>query len=302
MHTTPCIQTYGLTKKYQQQTALDQVSVEIPSGVIFALLGPNGAGKTTLIRILTQLGLPDSGLIQYKGEPLAPKHKHSFAYLPEERGLYKRMRVSEHLIYLARLQGVSASKAKENTQYWLKKLDLSDRSNSEIGTLSKGNQQKIQFIATLVHDPEIIILDEPFSGFDPVNAELVKNEILELKKKGKTIILSTHRMESVEEFCSHMALINHGKVMVQGEINNIKATYDDDVYVVTVNGTLPKQDKTFESNLIKQVSDKYTYEIKPISINNTDLFCRLSENAEILSFAKKEISIKELFIQMVQSC
>ncbi|RYY07037.1 MAG: ATP-binding cassette domain-containing protein, partial [Sphingobacteriaceae bacterium] len=198
----------NIVKQYAGHRALDDVSLEVKSGEIFGLLGPNGAGKTSLIRIINQITAPDSGEIYFNGEKLNQSHIERIGYLPEERGLYKKMEIGEQLVYLARLKGLDKANAEKRIKTWFEKLDMSDWWNKKIEELSKGMQQKVQFVSTVLHNPELIILDEPFSGFDPVNAEIIKDEILELNRKGATIIFSTHRMESVEELCDAIALIN----------------------------------------------------------------------------------------------
>src|SRR5690606_17798246 len=212
----------NVSKHYAQHVALDNVSVNVPTQSIFGLLGPNGAGKTTLIRIITQIIEADNGKIQVNGQPLATHHVYEIGYLPEERGLYKKMKVGEQLLYLAQLKGLDKKEAMERIKVWFKKFDIGDWWGKNIEDLSKGMQQKIQFIATVLHRPKLIILDEPFSGFDPINANLIKDEILELRENGSTIIFSTHRMESVEALCDHIALINKSQKILDGSKKEIK--------------------------------------------------------------------------------
>ncbi|MFD1770013.1 ABC transporter ATP-binding protein [Sphingobacterium suaedae] len=222
----------NIVKQYSNHRALDDVSVTVPVGSIFGLLGPNGAGKTSLIRIINQITAPDSGEIFFDGERLHPKHIERIGYLPEERGLYKKMRIGEQMLYLAQLKGLGKSDATQKITYWFEKLGIESWWDKKVEDLSKGMQQKVQFVATVVHEPDLIILDEPFSGFDPVNAQIIQQEILELNKKGATIIYSTHRMESVEELCDHIALINKSRKIVDGAVSDIKKSYQNHTYAV----------------------------------------------------------------------
>ncbi|WP_339610350.1 ATP-binding cassette domain-containing protein, partial [uncultured Planktosalinus sp.] len=221
-----------VTKQYGKHTALNSVSVAVPEGTIFGLLGPNGAGKTTFIRIINQITMPDSGKVFLDGEPLQPHHIQHIGYLPEERGLYKSMKVGEQALYLAQLKGLSKIQAKERLKYWFDRLNIGNWWDKKIEELSKGMAQKVQFIVTVLHQPKLLIFDEPFSGFDPVNANLIKDEILELRNQGATIIFSTHRMESVEELCDHIALIHHSNKVLDGKVSDIKRTYKSNTYEV----------------------------------------------------------------------
>src|ERR1700756_3689382 len=221
-----------IEKQYAGHKALSDVSLEVESGQIFGLLGPNGAGKTSLIRIINQITAPDSGEIYFNGEKLNQSHIERIGYLPEERGLYKKMEIGEQMIYLARLKGLSRDEAIRRLKIWFEKLGMETWWKKKIEELSKGMQQKAQFVATVLHEPDLLILDEPFSGFDPVNAELIKDEILELNKKGATILFSTHRMESVEELCDSIALIHQSKKILDGKIKTIKEAYRNDTYLV----------------------------------------------------------------------
>ncbi|OJW82156.1 MAG: ABC transporter ATP-binding protein [Bacteroidetes bacterium 46-16] len=227
----------NIVKQYGSYRALDDVSMEIEQGSIFGLLGPNGAGKTSLIRIINQITAPDSGEILFNGQKLNQSHIERIGYLPEERGLYKKMEIGEQIIYLARLKGLSTDEARRRIKMWFKKLGIESWWNKKIEELSKGMQQKAQFVATVLHEPELIILDEPFSGFDPVNAEVIKNEILELNKNGATIIFSTHRMESVEELCDSIALINKSHKILEGKVKDIKGTYRNNTYLLEYAGS-----------------------------------------------------------------
>lgn len=216
------IEISNLSKHYADHVALNNVSLSVPEQSIYGLLGPNGAGKTTLIRILNQITGPDSGQILIDGEPLNPKHTERIGYLPEERGLYKKMKVGEQAIYLAQLKGIHKAEAERRLRQWFEKFEIGDWWNKTVEELSKGMQQKIQFITTVIHEPDILIFDEPFSGFDPINANLLKESILELRDKGATILLSTHNMNSVEELCDSISLINKGEKILEGKVTEIK--------------------------------------------------------------------------------
>jgi ABC-2 type transport system ATP-binding protein len=227
-----------IEKKYGSYEASADVSFDIPKGAIFGLLGPNGAGKTTLIRMITRIIFPDSGTILFDGEPLKGQHTNRIGYMPEERGLYKTMKVYEHLIYLARLKDLSSPEAAKRVNYWIEKFDIAGWKQKKIEELSKGMAQKVQFIATVIHDPELLILDEPFSGLDPINAKLIEDEIYNLKQKGKTIIFSTHRMEQVEEICDQIVLINKGHKILSGGVSELKQQFKENKYSIRYDGTL----------------------------------------------------------------
>lgn len=227
-----------IIKWFGKHIALDNVSVEIPKGVIFGLLGPNGAGKTTLIRIMNRIIAPDEGQCYLNGNPLTDSDTARIGYMPEERGLYKKMGVSEHIIYLARLKGMSKQDARQALAVWLDKFDMHAWKNKRIEELSKGMQQKVQFVATVIHNPSFLILDEPFSGFDPVNADLVKNQILELKKNGTTIVLSTHSMASVEELCDNIAMIHRGRCVLDGRVSQIREQFKTGEYEIVFAGNM----------------------------------------------------------------
>lgn len=216
------LQAEGLTRKYKDKVALNDFSINIPQGSIYGLLGPNGAGKTTFIRIVNQITAPDSGTILLNGERLTKNTIAQVGYMPEERGLYKNMKVGEQALYFAKLKGLSTAEAKRRTEYWFEKLGMMSWWNKKLSELSKGMGQKVQFVITVIHEPSLLIFDEPFSGFDPVNAQIIANEILELRDKGTTIIFSTHRMESVEEMCDHVALINQANKVLDGTINEVR--------------------------------------------------------------------------------
>ena len=292
----------NIVKQYANHRALDDVSLVVPEGKIFGLLGPNGAGKTSLIRIINQITAPDSGQILFNNEILSSKHVGQIGYLPEERGLYKKMKVGEQMIYLAQLKGLSKSDARNRLKYWFEKLDIANWWDKTIEDLSKGMQQKVQFIATVLHEPKLIILDEPFSGFDPVNAQLIQDEILELNKNGATIIYSTHRMESVEELCDNIALIHKSKKVLDGSVKEIKKSHSSKSYIIEY-----KNNDHFDLNelnfdlLSKDIHDDHT-QIKIQIRENHNLNECLQQLLPIVEINQvKEIipSIHDIFIQTV---
>lgn len=248
------LQIDKLSKFYGGYTALDNISFKVPKGSVFGLLGPNGAGKTSLIRILNQIILPDKGTVFLDGEQLNPSHISQIGYLPEERGLYKSMKVGEQAMYLAQLKGMSKAKAKERLNFWFDKFEISDWWDKKIQELSKGMAQKVQFIVTVLHEPKLLIFDEPFSGFDPVNAELIAKEILELKNQGATIIFSTHRMESVEAMCDDIVLLDNSKKILEGKLEELQNRYKSNIFEVGI--------KTTKENLLKQKLCE-NYKIQP---------------------------------------
>ncbi len=235
----------NIVKQFQNYRALDDVSISVPANSIFGLLGPNGAGKTTLIRIINQITAPDSGEVFFHGQKLKAKDIEKIGYLPEERGLYRKMEVGEQALYLAQLKGLSRAEAMKRLKYWFEKFEIQDWWKKKVEELSKGMQQKVQFIVTVLHEPSLLILDEPFSGFDPINANLIKNEILELKAKGSTIIFSTHNMGSVEELCDYIALINQSKKILDGSVREIRTAHKTNTYEISFSGNL----LTFTHNL-----------------------------------------------------
>ncbi|UKJ09339.1 ABC transporter ATP-binding protein [Solitalea lacus] len=229
----------NIVKQYANHTALSGVSLEIEQGSVFGLLGPNGAGKTSLIRIINQITAPDSGEIFFKGEKLSQKHIAQIGYLPEERGLYKKMEIGEQVLYLAQLKDLSRADALKRARYWFEKLEIQSWWHKKVEELSKGMQQKVQFVTTVMHQPELLILDEPFSGFDPINVDIITREILELNKLGTTIIFSTHRMESVEALCDSIALLNKSQKILEGKVKEIRYQYRSHSFKITYNGNLP---------------------------------------------------------------
>jgi ABC-2 type transport system ATP-binding protein len=286
-----------VVKRYADHTALAGVSLEIPKGQIFGLLGPNGAGKTSLIRIINQITAPDEGRVLFDGELLQPKHVEQIGYLPEERGLYKKMKVGEQLLYLAQLKGLSKAEAQNRLKDWFIRLDIKDWWNKQVDDLSKGMQQKTQFIATVVHEPKLLILDEPFSGFDPINANMLKDEILGLKERGTTILFSTHRMESVEELCDSIALINHSQVVLTGEKNEVRNRFKKFEYEISYSGQLADS-KAFE--IISVVPEKNRAIIKLTQPDQTNqAIAALLKQVDLLEFREVIPSFNDIFIQVV---
>jgi ABC-2 type transport system ATP-binding protein len=297
----------NIVKNYGDYTALNNVSISVPEASIFGLLGPNGAGKTSLIRIINQITMQDSGSIFLDGEELKQKHIQQIGYLPEERGLYKTMKVGEQALYLAQLKGLSKSDANKRLKYWFDKFEIGDWWNKKVQELSKGMAQKVQFIITVMHQPKLLIFDEPFSGFDPINANLIKDEILELKKQGSTIIFSTHRMESVEELCEYIALIDNSNKILDGRLSDIKRQFKTNTFDVAIQTS---DYKTLEG----EISEKYSLSkttINPIDkelvlkinldnqTSSNDLLNYLSTKGTISRFAEVIPNANEIFIKAV---
>jgi ABC-2 type transport system ATP-binding protein len=292
----------GVTKRYTQHLALDNVTITIPEKTIFGLLGPNGAGKTTFIRIINQIINADSGEITIFGERLQEKHIGIIGYLPEERGLYKKLKVGEQLIYLARLKGLSRADATARSKAWVKKFEITDWWNKKVEELSKGMAQKVQFISTVMHEPRLIILDEPFSGFDPINAQIITEEILALKEKGSTIVFSTHRMETVEDLCDHIALIDKSKKILEGSKKNVKATFRTNTFLVEHQGSFNFPNGHYELLDQKNIEDNYfrsTVRMKENASPN-QLIIDLTQITEVHSFIEKIPTMGEIFITLVK--
>ncbi len=296
----------NVVKTYGNYTALNNVSLNIPKGSIYGLLGPNGAGKTSLIRIINQITLPDAGEVWLDGEKLSPNHVQHIGYMPEERGLYKTMKVGEQCLYLAQLKGLSKKEATKQLEYWFEKFEIKGWWNKKIQELSKGMAQKIQFVVTVLHQPKLLIFDEPFSGFDPVNANLIKDEILELKEKGTTIIFSTHRMESVEELCDHIALIHQSNKILEGRILDIKQKYRSNTYeigIVTPNIEqlmVQLTDKfTISPANFKSLNDDVKLEIQLNKATPNELLQLLLTNGQVTHFAEKIPTVNDIFIKAV---
>ncbi len=292
----------NISKSYASHKALSDVSIAVPKQSIFGLLGPNGAGKTTLIRIINQIISSDAGNIEINGEPLNPSHVRVIGYLPEERGLYKKMKVGEHLLYFAQLKGLKKKESITKIRHWFKKLDIPDWLDKKVEDLSKGMQQKVQFIGTVLHNPELIILDEPFSGFDPINANIIKDEILELREKGSTIIFSTHRMESVEELCDHIALIDNSYKILDGPKKEIKNMYRSQTYIVNHQGEMAALDNHYQVLGTTQLEDNLL-ETKVRIMDDSDsnlLLKHLINQTHVVGFNELIPSINEIFIQAVK--
>jgi ABC-type transporter ATP-binding protein len=304
----PLLQIKNLSKQYGKQCALSGVSLEIPQGSIFGLLGPNGAGKTTLIRILNQIIFPDAGEVLLDGVPLNPTHISHIGYMPEERGLYKNMTVSEQLLYLGQLKGLSRQRANEQLEFWLNRLEIEHWKQKKLQELSKGMAQKVQFVATVLHQPKLLIFDEVFSGLDPINAEIIKDQVLYLREQGATILFSTHRMESVESLCDHIALLNRSKLLLSGELKAIKRQFQENTYEV---GIIPHEGSSFEEF-------KSRYQTAPAqfpTIHNEEkwlvnlskeqdpheLLFYLAEGGKITHFNQQIPSVSDIFIQTIQS-
>ncbi|MDR0538807.1 MAG: ATP-binding cassette domain-containing protein [Tannerellaceae bacterium] len=298
------IETENVTKQFAGHLALNNVSIAVPSGSIFGLLGPNGAGKTTLIRIINRITAPDSGTVRMGGRTLQPADIFRIGYMPEERGLYKKMKVGEQAIYLSQLKGLNYQTAKTRLKQWFGKFEIEDWWNRKLEELSKGMQQKIQFIITVIHDPELLIFDEPFSGFDPVNADLLKNEILQLKDAGKTIIFSTHNMASVEEICDEIALINTAEVVLAGQVREIRQRNKTNTFSLTV---APQENVNIHNSEIQIIERKDTAFatelriLKPQHISNSAMLAILGQSLEILSFNEEYPTMNEIFIKTVSN-
>ena len=299
----------SVSKNFGNFKALNQVSIAVPKGSIFGLLGPNGAGKTTLIRIINQITMPDKGSVRLDGQPLKPEHIQDIGYLPEERGLYKSMKVGEQALYLAQLKGMSKAEAKSRLKYWFEKLEIGDWWNKKIQELSKGQAQKIQFIVTVLHQPKLLIFDEPFSGFDPINANLIKDEILQLRDEGATVIFSTHRMESVQELCDHIALLHKSNKILDGKLNDIKRQYKTNTFEVGLQSSNSEE-------VLKEIKDRF--EVFPATFKNlmddiklnikidesassNDLLSFLTSRAEVHHFVEVIPTANDIFIQTVKN-
>jgi ABC-2 type transport system ATP-binding protein len=302
------LEVNNVSKFYGNFTALNDVSIKVPKGSIYGLLGPNGAGKTSLIRIINQITMPDKGQIILDGEKLSPKHVAHIGYLPEERGLYKSMKVGEQCLYLAQLKGMSHAEAKKQLDFWFDRLNIQGWWNKKIEELSKGMAQKIQFVVTVLHRPKLLIFDEPFSGFDPVNANLIKDEILELKKQGSTIIFSTHRMESVEELCDDIALIHRSNKLIEGSLMDVKRQYRSNNFII---GILPSDIEKLMYDLtlrykvtpadFRSLNDEVKLEVELGTAPSNELLQLLTNNGVVTHFVEKIPSVNDIFIQTVSN-
>ena len=299
----------NVSKSFGSFTALNDVSIEVPKGSVFGLLGPNGAGKTTFIRIINQITMPDTGSVTLDGEPLHPSHIAHIGYLPEERGLYKSMKVGEQALYLAQLKGLNKQEAKKRLRYWFERLEIGDWWDKKIQELSKGMAQKIQFVVTVLHQPKLLIFDEPFSGFDPINANLIKDEILQLREQGATVIFSTHRMESVEEMCDHIALIHKSNKILDGRLVDIKRAYKNNTYEVGLlteneSQVVAELKERFEVNPahFKTINDELQYKIQiPETASPNDLIQFLTQRGQITHFVEVVPSANDIFIETVKN-
>ncbi|OYQ38121.1 ABC transporter ATP-binding protein [Flavobacterium cyanobacteriorum] len=304
---SPILEVKNVVKQYGNYTALNSVSLQVPHGSIYGLLGPNGAGKTSLIRIINQITMPDSGEVLLDGEKLNPSHISHIGYMPEERGLYKTMKVGEQALYLAQLKGLSKAEARKQLQYWFEKLEIQGWWNKKIQELSKGMAQKIQFVVTVLHQPKLLILDEPFSGFDPVNANIIKDEILALRDKGTTVIFSTHRMESVEDMCDYIALINKSDKLIEGPLQEVKKQYRSNTFEV---GIVPVNIEqlfagianryTTKQASFKTLDDELKLEVTlPEGATSRELLQTLLQYGDVTYFVEKIPSVNDIFIQTV---
>ena len=300
------LEVQNVVKQYGDYTALNNVSLQVPKGSIYGLLGPNGAGKTSLIRIINQITMPDSGIVLLDGEKLKPQHVQYIGYMPEERGLYKTMKVGEQCLYLAQLKGMPEAEAKKQLKYWFEKLEIQGWWDKKIQELSKGMAQKIQFVVTVLHNPKLLILDEPFSGFDPVNANLIKDEIIELNKKGTSVIFSTHRMESVEEMCDYIALIHKSNKLIEGKLEDVKRQHRTNTFQVgivtnNIEGLMLQLTHKFTLNQtnFKSLNDDLKLEVHLGQYNSNELLSILTQFGQVTHFVEKIPSVNDIFIQTV---
>lgn len=294
------IHTESLYKAFGANVALNRIDLQIPKDRIFGLLGPNGAGKTTLIRIITQILDPDSGQVYFNGKPISSTNIYDIGYMPEERGLYKKMKVGEQLLYLARLKNLKPREAKDRIHYWFERLGIDDWWNKKVEELSKGMQQKIQFISTVLHDPQLLILDEPFSGLDPVNTNLIKREIAELHERGTSIIFSTHRMEQVEEICEDIVLINKGSILLDGAVDEVRHRFKKHHYEIIYEGAFEASHEPEGFDLIDRKPGKLTFKLA--EDQNANELMRALLNKQVDIHGVKEIlpSLNEIFIEQVE--
>jgi len=293
------IKATNVTKRYSQKLALDAINLSIPKGSVYGLLGPNGAGKTSFIRIMNQITAPDEGQVYFGDRALQPRDIARIGYLPEERGLYKKMKVGEQVLYLARLKGLSTAEAKLRAKKWFERLEMADFWEKKVEDLSKGMAQKVQFVTTVLHEPELLIFDEPFTGFDPINTNLIKREILRLSKEGATVIFSTHRMESVEEICDHIGLINNGQVMVEGPLLDIRKRYQNGTYSFVVKEAVEQWgDGTLLQESKHHTGHSYTvkFERYPGAVVG-----ELAAKGTLVAFEEVLPSVQDIFIEIVEN-
>ncbi len=294
------LEVHNLKKYFATQKAVDGISMNIEEGSIFGLLGPNGAGKTTLLRMITGIFYQDSGEILFNGKKFNPeKDVELIGYMPEERGLYKKMKIGEQAVYLAQLKGLSKADANTKIKAWFEKLEMESWWNKKVEDLSKGMSQKLQFVTTVLHNPKLIILDEPFSGLDPVNANLIKDEIFNLAKNGSTVIFSTHRMEQVEEICNHIVLVNKGKKILDGTLANIKNDFKEHIYRINADD-MPQEMDSVLFDVVKQMPGGLLIKLKEGTKTNQVLQYLINENIELHSFQEVLPSLNEIFIKLVE--
>lgn len=299
------LNTQNLVKRFDDALILDHLNIHVPQGIVHGLLGPNGAGKTTLIRIINRILKEDEGNIFYRGKPLSSAKTENIGYLPEERGLYRKMKVGEQILYLARLKGMNKSQALQSAQYWMHKFEMESWWKKRIEELSKGMQQKIQFLVTIIHDPDFIIFDEPFSGFDPINANMLKQEVNQLKNQGKTIILSTHNMNSVEELCDHITLLDKGQIHVQGSISQIKEKHKSHLQQISFRGTFEDVKADLESaGAITSHSHQGDIHTIYLRYNNkqeaNNLLASLVKKVQLISYKELYPTMNDIFLQAVK--
>lgn len=302
---TSIFRAENVSKAYAGHVAIENISIDVPQGSIFGLLGPNGAGKTTFIRIINQITGPDTGSLWFNGEKLDQKHLQEIGYLPEERGLYKKMKVGEQALYLCQLKGLSKQDAMERLKYWFEKFGIQAWWNKKVEELSKGMAQKVQFIITVLHNPKLLILDEPFSGFDPINTNLIKSEILELKKKGTTIIFSTHNMGSVEELCDHIALINNSRVILDGEVGEIRNRFRTQTYDIEFKGSMMDLGNSLGTfgELLEHDGAEDAHEARVKLVNGAttnQLLGNIMRSVEVIGFNEVIPSMNDIFIEAVE--
>lgn len=299
----PLFEARNITKRFGNLTALDKVSISVPEQCIYGLLGPNGAGKTTLIRIINQITGPDSGELFLNGKKLTSHDVRMIGYLPEERGLYKKMKVGEQALYFAQLKGLSKTEAMRRLKYWFRKLDIVDWWGKKVEELSKGMQQKVQFIITILHEPSLIIFDEPFTGFDPLNTNIIKNEILFLRERGATIIFSTHNMASVEELCDNITLINKAKTILEGSVNDIRRQWAGNEYDLVFSGNVMIEENGQYKIIRREFeNDKSNIRLKTTTdISTSEILKNVLDKGNLLSFNPALPSMNEIFIRVVES-
>ena len=293
------IQVQNVKKYFGDYAASNDISFRVEKGAIYGLLGPNGAGKTTMIRMITNIYVPDEGKILIKEKEISPEHRDIIGYLPEERGLYKKIKVMDQLLYFAQLKGMNRTDATKKAQEWLIRLGAADWAGKKIQELSKGMQQKVQFISTILHDPEILILDEPFSGFDPINADILKNVILEFKEQGKTILLSTHIMEQVEQLCDDICLINKGNAVLEGNVREIKKSYGRDTILLEFEGDDSFLDEIDGLHFINRAENRVEFRLTNSDIKAEEFLKTIVDKTDIYRFELAEPSLHEIFIDVV---